>query len=322
MNQSDFYPEKPIIIEKKTKSKTSQIVLSLVLFFGVFFVLFSDNFLFVTQLVFVLFIHELGHLLMMKYFKYENVRMLFIPMMGAFVSGKKERYIQKESLLVICAGPIPGFLIGIVLLIVANSFKSIFLVNFSLMFIVLNYVNFLPIYPLDGGQFIKLITKRFNDYFTFIFEFISSLIFIGLGWYIDSWLMMIFGFYMGYRVHAIQSIIQIRKELKSASIHYETNYQDLSRKDFAGIKSKLLEKSKTLRNYLDIAEEEEGNQLIAKQVNSVLSKAFDYNASLLLRLTLITFWIFILISPILTYFILKEDIISNYGWYFNAISGK
>lgn len=168
MDQNDFYPEKPIIQEKNTQRKTGQMLVSLILFFAVFFVFFSKDFLFVTQLVFVLLIHELGHFLMMKYFNYENVRMLFVPMMGAFVAGKKDQYIQKESLLVVSAGPIPGFIIGVVLLIVAQRFHSAFLVNFSLLFLVLNYINLLPLYPLDGGQFVKIISKRFTDYFTLI----------------------------------------------------------------------------------------------------------------------------------------------------------
>ena len=175
---------------------------------------------------------------------------------------------------------------------------------------------------MDGGQFVKIISKRFTDYFTLIFEFISSLIFIGIGWYIDSWLMMIFGFYMGFRVHSIQSVIRIRKELKEEGIAYESNYADLTRKNYAGIRSKLLEKSKTLRKYIDTVEEEEGNQLLAKQVNSILTNALTFNASLLFKGVLVLVWLFILTSPFIVYFLFKEDLISNYGWYFQSLSSK
>lgn len=322
MDQSDFYPEKPILEVTQTKRKKSQLIVSMVLFFALFFVFFQANFLFVTQLIFVLFIHELGHLLVMKYFRYENVRMLFIPMMGAFVSGKKDNYSQKESLLVVAAGPIPGFIIGLLLLLIAASVHSAILVDFGLLFLFLNYINLLPLYPLDGGQFIQIIVKRFNDYFTFIFEFISSLLFIGIGWSIDSWLMMLFGFYMGFRVHSIQSLIAVRKELDEEGIEYRSSYAELSNKNYAGIRAKLLEKSKTLRNYMDMVETEEGNQLLAKQVQSILKNTIDFNASLFLKLFLILTWISILLSPILVYLFFKEDLISSYGWYINTLSSK
>lgn len=322
MDQSDFYPEKPILEVTQTKQKKSQLIVSMVLFFALFFVFFQANFLFVTQLIFVLFIHELGHLLVMKYYRYENVRMLFIPMMGAFVSGKKDNYSQKESLLVVAAGPIPGFLIGMLLLLIAANVHSAILVDFGLLFLFLNYINLLPLYPLDGGQFVQIIVKRFNDYFTFVFEFISSLLFIGIGWYIDSWLMMLFGFYMGFRVHSIQSLLAVRKELDEEGIEYRSSYAELSKKNYAGIRAKLLEKSKTLRNYMDMVETEEGNQLLAKQVQSILKNAIDYNASLFLKLFLILTWIAILLSPILVYLYFKEDLISSYGWYINTLSSK
>jgi len=58
---------------------------------------------FILPLIIVLLIHEMGHFLLMKLFKYDNVRMLFIPLMGAFVQGNKEEYSQKQSLWVVIA---------------------------------------------------------------------------------------------------------------------------------------------------------------------------------------------------------------------------
>ena len=100
MSDFDFFPEKPVLVEKKTKARLDVTVFSMVLFVASFVWFFKDSFLFVLGLLIVLSIHELGHFLMMKMYKYENVKMLFVPFMGAFVQGKKEKYSQKESFVV------------------------------------------------------------------------------------------------------------------------------------------------------------------------------------------------------------------------------
>ena len=95
--QFDFYPPKPVLPKKEEKSGWSMTVLSLVLFVASFMILFADRVQFLVFLIIVLFIHEMGHFLFMKYFNYKNVKMMFVPLMGAFVQGVKKIYSQKES---------------------------------------------------------------------------------------------------------------------------------------------------------------------------------------------------------------------------------
>ena len=116
MGENDFYPEKPELIEKVSKKNTRNTIFSLLLFIITFSMIGSSDYTFIFYLVSVLVIHELGHFLFMKKFGYTNVKMLFIPLMGAFVEGKKEEYHQKESLIVLLAGPIPGIILGLFLL--------------------------------------------------------------------------------------------------------------------------------------------------------------------------------------------------------------
>ena len=92
--QFDFYPQKPALPKKENKSGWSMTLLSLVLFVASFMILFSDRIQFLVFLIVVLFIHEMGHFLFMKLFKYNNVKMMFVPLMGAFVQGVKKIYSQ------------------------------------------------------------------------------------------------------------------------------------------------------------------------------------------------------------------------------------
>jgi Zn-dependent protease len=147
----------------------------------------------VFYLLATLLIHELGHLLLMKLYKYENIRMLFIPMIGAFVQGNKERYSIKESFFVISAGPFPGIYIGLFFLIFSCFFEITWMFEFSFFIFFLNIINLLPIDPLDGGQLFKLLVYRKRDLFLLIFSSISSLTLIGIGLLINSWLLVFFG---------------------------------------------------------------------------------------------------------------------------------
>ena len=151
-DSSNLYPSKPKLKEEESKSNWSLTAFSLVVFILSFLVLFSDNIQFLIFLIVVLFIHELGHFLFMKLFKYKNVRMMFVPLMGAFVQGAKKVYSQKESFMVVMGGPIPGVLLGVVGAIIAFEYQMSWMLELSAVFILLNMIHLLPLDPLDGGQ--------------------------------------------------------------------------------------------------------------------------------------------------------------------------
>jgi stage IV sporulation protein FB len=200
MEEFDLYPPKPELSEPKAKGNLALTIFSIILFILVFLFIFTDEVTFIFNLVLVLIVHEMGHYLMMKAFGYKNVRMLFIPLMGAFVQGSKEVYSQKQSILVVAAGPMPGILIGLALVILAGVYQIPFMMYLGLLFLLLNIINLLPLDPLDGGQLFKLLIKTNHELFLLVFSFISSLTLIGIGWFIDNWILIAFGFIMGFRV--------------------------------------------------------------------------------------------------------------------------
>lgn len=105
---NSLYPPKPFLEkEEQRQGHIAVTIFSIVLFAMTFLLFFGQQIVFLIELMAVLIIHEMGHFLMMKRFGYKNVRMLFVPLMGAFVHGSKDEYRQKESILVILAGPLP-----------------------------------------------------------------------------------------------------------------------------------------------------------------------------------------------------------------------
>ena len=215
MEEYDFYPPKPELIEAKPKGNLALTVFSVVLFVIAFLLVFTEEVNFIIYFLVVLLTHELGHFTMMKAFGYKNVRMLFIPLMGAFVQGSKEEYSQKQSLIVIGAGPFPGIILGFGFILLASLFQEVWMVNLGLLFLFLNLMNLIPLDPLDGGQLFKLLMKHNHDLFLLIFSFVSSLVLIIVGWLIDEYMLILFGFIMGFRVRSIQNQYHLRKELRA-----------------------------------------------------------------------------------------------------------
>ncbi|MBI1835747.1 MAG: hypothetical protein HYR91_00625 [Flavobacteriia bacterium] len=299
MEEFDFYPNKPELAEPKPQKNGGRTIFSIVLFVLSMLLVFSDEFSFIFFLVIVLLIHELGHFSMMKLFKYENVRLLFVPLMGAFVQGKKDLYKQSESILVILAGPIPGVLIGTLLLYFGVDLHQNVLIEIGGLFLFLNMINLLPIDPLDGGHILKIFINKNQELFQLIFSFISSLVLIGIGILINNWIIIIFGFLMGIRVRTIQKNYQIHKELKEENINFTTSYKLLSNKDFSKIKQVILSYSPSLRMYVDQLSSEETDPIIAGQVNNVLVTPIDRDASLFFKIVAIILWLAAFIVPII-----------------------
>lgn len=321
MEEYDFYPPKPELIEAKPKGNLALTVFSVVLFVIAFLLVFTEEVNFIIYFLVVLLTHELGHFTMMKAFGYKNVRMLFIPLMGAFVQGSKEEYSQKQSLIVIGAGPFPGILLGFGFILLASLFQEVWMVNLGLLFLFLNLMNLIPLDPLDGGQLFKLLMKHNHDLFLLIFSFVSSLVLIIVGWLIDEYMLILFGFIMGFRVRSIQNQYHLRKELRAEEINYKTTYKLLSNKDFQRIKNVLLERSNALRTYVDNVSEEEAKPLLASQVNSVLVSPVKKDASLFFKISIIFFWLVSLITPLVLLLVYLEKIMEYYDWYFKAIQG-
>lgn len=313
MEDYNFSQEKPELIEHKPRTGISLTVFSMTLFVLVFIVTLGDELSFIIFILTVLLVHESGHFIAMKIFKYKNVRMLFVPLMGAFVQGSKKRYSQKQSFLVTVAGPFPGILIGAVLMWCGTVSHSIWMMELSGLFLMLNIINLLPLDPLDGGQMFKLFFRKNHELFLMIFAFISSIFMIGIGWMMNSAIIMVFGFFMAFRVRAMQKRYQMHKELKEIDVNYTTTYKLLSDVDFLKIKNILIENTPTLRQYIERVSQDESGDVIANQVNNVLDVPLNIDASITFKISVLLLWVISFITPVLLFFYL------DLKWYFDAV---
>ncbi len=159
------------IIEQKGggRKKLLQASAGLVISLAIFLVLSKSQFNLDTQslliLAGVLFIHELGHSLGMLLAGYKNIRILFIPMVGAATMGTDVQPSAGKNVLMSLMGPVPGIILGTALAVDfaqhAQQHGS-FLETSINMLLFINVLNLVPINPLDGYRVLEgcLVARR------------------------------------------------------------------------------------------------------------------------------------------------------------------
>jgi hypothetical protein len=227
----------------------------------------------------------------MKLFGYKNVKMLFIPFMGAMVQGRKEEYSQFQTALMILAGPIPGILFGSLFIYGFTLEQHSYLIFLGVFFILLNVFNLIPVGPLDGGQLFKVLFFQNNDLIQLIFTFISSLGLIALGWWFDSWFIIAFGFILGFSVKRLYKVYLMRKDMLEEDINYISTYAQLSDKTFAKLKDLVIRYTPILKQIEEESSDEKYDQIIANQVEGLLVTPTKKDMNMIMRFLFIAVWI-------------------------------
>lgn len=310
------YPDKPILEKKKVKNSFPLTVLSIAVFVWAFLTFVSSDWRFIAIVIMVLLIHELGHLLSMKAFKYKSVKMLFIPFLGALVQGEKDKYSQWQRAVVLILGPVPGILIGSFLMYWSGNHHDFWVMYAGLLFVIINVLNLLPIAPLDGGQLTQVMFFSRQELFQLVFAFISSLVLIFAGLYLSNWILIGFGFVLGIRVRSFQKLYQIRKTLKEEAVDYDKNYEDLSNKEYHKIRKVFLKYSPSANRIVNhaMADEHMVEELISNEVNNILETPTSKDLNLKWKLVFISIW---MLSIMLSVWILLSEI-NNLHWFIDA----
>ena len=107
---------------------------------------------FAIGFVLLIFVHEMGHAVMLRRRGIKAGLPIFLPFLGAFISMKSQPasvYEEAESAL---AGPVAGTAGAFVVWWVGSAIDSPMLVSLAFTGFLLNLFNLLPALPLDGGR--------------------------------------------------------------------------------------------------------------------------------------------------------------------------
>lgn len=299
MDDSSFYQQKPLLRKEEPQRGNFPVTIFSIALFAVTFLLFvGSDFMFLGMILAVLLIHELGHFGFMKWFKYDRVRMLFVPLMGAFVHGRKDRYSQWQQVLVILAGPVPGVIIGCVLWQLGLMYQSEWMQSFAFIFLILNVINLLPIQPLDGGRLVQALFLHHASIIPVVFSFVSSIFLVFIGVWFEEYIVLGVGVLMGFQLRSQYRIYLIRKSLREQHVEYLGTYDELSNMNYHQIKREVLANTPALRKYIDLADDPDAELIVAQEVKSLLEPVTEQNLGIFGMIIVIVCWLGSLVLPL------------------------
>ena len=303
---------KPEEQEEEKRSSLSRTLISLALFIGLDYWLFG-SWLAVAILVSVIFIHESGHFLMMKRFGYKGVNMTFIPFVGAYVSGTATNLSQRNKIWVLLAGPLPGIVIGCVLMFLAHEWQEPLYQKVALPFLLLNLFNLLPVIPLDGGQFFQTLFFSGSRYVQLGFLYISFLIVVTVLLKLQGmWAFAFIAFLLLLRIISAHSVIRIQRKLDAAGIDYACSYDDLTDEEYYEIRKVILSCKPALAKKYDPEMLSANEQPLIKQVEAILLPAYIDDLTRLEKFSFFLTWLLAFSLPVLQWWYYRSLLHGTY----------
>jgi hypothetical protein len=159
---------------------------------------------------------------------------------------------QRQSAIIILAGPLPGIIIGIgfYLFDLYNPGQYLFDISFSriaVLFIILNLINLFPIYPLDGGQLLNRVFLDEEGWISKIFVILSAAVMGWFAWslyaysgqllYLALW---IFPLMMLVRLQTDSRFRAVEEKIETEGINADISYENLPDTDYWRIRDILV----------------------------------------------------------------------------------
>lgn len=298
-----IYPPKPIIAENKGNNLTRSLI-SLFIYAFLFYIIFDQNVAYIAAVLLALLVHEFGHFFAMKLYNYQNVKLFIVPLLGAFVSGKKSTVSQKQMSVIVLAGPLPGLFIGFALYFLNKSLQIDSVKMLANVFIFLNLFNLLPIYPLDGGRFLENLFLKNNYGIRLVFTIISVLILVSIIVITGSFLMLLIPAMMVYELINENRNQKIRDFLDQEKIAYRCEYTDLPDKSYWVIRDAVLfsYQKKFAGVPPGLYRYSELEPILVQQISSILKPDFKTDLNAISKAAFLLLYIFSLIGlPVLSY---------------------
>jgi stage IV sporulation protein FB len=285
----------------------SLISLALYLFLGFYVFPSYKTLLLITAIVVI---HEMGHFAAMKFFRYKDLGIFFIPLLGAYVSGTKREVSQKQSAIILLAGPLPGIILGIAFLLWEQYSPGQYLLNdiylgfdyIGFWFIILNLINLLPIYPLDGGQLLHRVFLDEESWMGKLFVFLSAAFMCWLAWKLEFWLLLVFPAMMMLRMRTDKKFDLVEKKIESEGINMDTSYEEMPDSDYWKTRNILIAEHPPFRDIPPAPpfEYHPKEEKIMNTIESLLHRHLLQDVSIVGKLFILIIWIAAFAVPWLT----------------------
>lgn len=188
--------------------------LSALLFLGVGSLWFSWTFL--PILLLVIGLHEGGHFLAMKLSGYGNLSVFFVPGLGGLASGEKPTAGPWEKLLVYLAGPVPGIALagaGLAGMAFGAFTPSGWFMEFLIACLIINYLNLLPVSPLDGGRVVETFLFARLPAARFAFAVLGVALLVAFGLYAHDKVLLVVGVLLAFAIPHQWQVMQLDRAI-------------------------------------------------------------------------------------------------------------
>jgi stage IV sporulation protein FB len=307
-SQSDSADEQSAYPPKyEIKDTTSNIWLRSIISLAAYLVLgyyIFPNYKILILITAIVMIHELGHFFAMKYFRYNELGIFFIPLLGAYVSGTKREVSQKQSAVILLAGPLPGIIIGAALHIIDQNSNGIYFLDISLsriglLFILLNLINLFPVYPLDGGQLLNRVFLDEEGHLSKLFVFLSAAFMCWVAIQLKFYILFIFPAMMLLRFFGEKKFTNIEKRIELAGIHTDLDYEDLPDEDYWKIRNILIEEHPSFKDVVPAPpfEFSKKEDKIMTTIQSLLHRHLIQDVSIAGKFFIFLIWVAGIASP-------------------------
>ena len=181
----------------------------------------------------ILAFHELGHFVAMKIFRYRNVRMFFIPLLGAAVSGVNYSAPGWKKVIVALMGPLPGILLGAIVVACGAYANNQLLLRIGGLALALNGLNLLPVLPLDGGRVMHTLFFARHWMLDLIFRIGAAIVLIAGSWAAGDRILMFLGIFMLIGIPIAYKLARVASDLRRDGIRRATADEQMIPPDVA-----------------------------------------------------------------------------------------
>lgn len=297
------YPPKPVYNPQVMNPWKN--LISLLPFLLLFGMIYNWNIGLLSMITGIILLHELGHAIAMKIFKYTDVSILFIPLLGGAATGEKLEASQKEECIVLLSGPLPGMILGMLLWIFPFELDWMNSNKLAVYLVIINGFNLLPILPLDGGRLVQNLYFKNNDTITRIFLFVSIGALMYYSIYAGEYTLLILPFFLVLQFINHFQAMKLKKELTAQNIDIKQTFDQLSDADYWEIRDEMGTRLSNFKNIITPGEHQESGreEVVIKYMRNFLRKPLreDLSPFGLLGFTIV--WLAFIVIPIVLYMI-------------------
>jgi Zn-dependent protease len=195
----------------------------------------------VIVLVLAVLFHEAGHMLGMWVFGFQNVKMYFIPFLGAVTSGRPVGAAPWKHALVSLLGPVPGLILGFAGLLRFSSYPTTIFLTAIQTLLFLNVFNLLPFGGLDGGRFLQTVIFSRHRFLAAVFAVLGAVALMLVAVRLGAPMLALFALLGLFALPVRWRILKAAAAVRAPFRHLEADAKKLSDPGVAGESAPVLQ---------------------------------------------------------------------------------